>query len=420
MYHWSWPAEILNGPAAVSPDGTYNFDLPPPHNTAGYAFVAVCVTLTIVGALLRAYARVRVTKKVHLEDCLDPQHQSLKLTNTQVPYFTFVWAIIKYIQDGGLFVHQWNIRAGNMLDLAVYLFAITLVDPVYVMPAKAAILWEWKRIFVPRGTRNRFYWMAWFLLLLNTFFYFIVSFLVIFAYKPVEKTWNILLPGHAIVNRKDIDVVGAAFNLVMDLSMFIIPQPVIWSLQMTKSRKIGLSCMFSLGLLSMACAGGRLYATIHTEYPYPEVKDTSYTVSHLLLWFLAEITSINLVMFAPSVPRAFADNTFLGRLLASLRSWTSVLSSKSRTAISKTWPPTIGNAPSSRVHRLADEDGQAMGLADMRLMKAAQNGYVDTMSTDFSHATTITRTIEVELEEDNRSKMSSDPTQQRQHPWMDV
>lgn len=69
MYHWSWPAEILNGPAAVSPDGTYNFDLPPPHNTAGYAFVAVCVTLTTVGALLRAYARVRVTKKVHLEDC---------------------------------------------------------------------------------------------------------------------------------------------------------------------------------------------------------------------------------------------------------------------------------------------------------------------------------------------------------------
>ncbi|KAJ0121628.1 hypothetical protein J7T55_008794 [Diaporthe amygdali] len=412
MYHWSWPAEILNGPAAVSPDGTYNFDLPPPHNTAGYAFVAVCVTLTTVGALLRAYARVRVTKKVHLEDYL--------ALFAIIPYFTFVWAIIKYIQDGGLFVHQWNIRAGNMLDLAVYLFAITLVDPVYVMPAKAAILWEWKRIFVPRGTRNRFYWMAWFLLLLNTFFYFIVSFLVIFAYKPVEKTWNILLPGHAIVNRKDIDVVGAAFNLVMDLSMFIIPQPVIWSLQMTKSRKIGLSCMFSLGLLSMACAGGRLYATIHTEYPYPEVKDTSYTVSHLLLWFLAEITSINLVMFAPSVPRAFADNTFLGRLLASLRSWTSVLSSKSRTAVSKTWPPTIGNAPSSRVHRLADEDGQAMGLADMRLMKAAQNGYVDTMSTDFSHATTITRTIEVELEEDNRSKISSDPTQQRQHPWMDV
>lgn len=171
---------------------------------------------------------------------------------------------------------------------------------------------------------------------------------------------------------------------------------------------------------SVGCAAGRLYATAKTVYPWPVIGDTSYTISKLWLWYLAELTSVNIVMFAPSVPRAFSEHTPLGRLVSSLKSWTSSISSRSRTSIAKTWPRTIGGRPSSRVHRLADEDGQAMGLADMKLMQAANKGFDNTMSTDFSQATTILRTIEVNQEEETASKTSTDPTQQRQHPWMDV
>lgn len=37
----------------------------------------------------------------------------------QFLYIIFVWSMIKYIQGGGLLVHQWDIRAGNMFELAV-------------------------------------------------------------------------------------------------------------------------------------------------------------------------------------------------------------------------------------------------------------------------------------------------------------
>ncbi|KAH8889474.1 hypothetical protein GQ53DRAFT_825363 [Thozetella sp. PMI_491] len=413
MFNWPWPESVLNGPADVSPDGTYNFDTRPPHNTAAYAFVAVCLALTTVGALMRVYSRVWVAKKVHLEDYL--------ALFALVPYLTFIWALIKYIQGGGLFVHQWNIRVGNMLDLAVYAFVFSIIDPVYVIPAKAAILLEWKRIFVPLGTRNMFYWVAWFLISLNSVFYFIATFFVIFANQPVAKSWDVLLPGSYVFDRKTIDIVATGINLTVDVSIFLLPQPVIWSLKMIKSRRIGLSIMFSLGLLSVACAAGRLYATSQTEYPWPTIGDSSYTISFLWMWYLAELTSVNLVLSAPSVPRAFAAHTFLGEILAVLRSWTSVLSSKSSTAISNTWPRTIGSAPNGRLHRLADEDGQAIGLAEFKAMQQAQNdGCMDATSTNFSCETAIMRTIEVDQAEETASKISSDPTQQRQHPWMDV
>lgn len=125
----------------------------------------------------------------------------------------------------------------------------TIIDLVYVIPAKAAILLEWKRIFVPRGTRNTFYWVTWFLLSLNTLFYFIATFFVIFANKPIAKNWDVLLPGSSSFDRKILDIMATGINLTVDVSIFMLPQPVIWSLHMTKSRKIGLCLMFSMGLL---------------------------------------------------------------------------------------------------------------------------------------------------------------------------
>ncbi|KAK5624367.1 hypothetical protein RRF57_000083 [Xylaria bambusicola] len=70
MWNWDLPSDVLNGPADASPDGIYNFDERPPYNNLAYGLVAVCVSLTIAGALLRAYTRLCVVKKVHVEDCM--------------------------------------------------------------------------------------------------------------------------------------------------------------------------------------------------------------------------------------------------------------------------------------------------------------------------------------------------------------
>lgn len=68
------------------------------------------------------------------------------------------------------------------------------------------------------------------------------------ACLPLEKLWHPWVPGHCI-DRRTLDLCTAAFNLVMDLSILILPQRVIWKLQMTAKRKLGVSLVFSIGLV---------------------------------------------------------------------------------------------------------------------------------------------------------------------------
>jgi hypothetical protein len=404
---WPWPDEILMGPAMVSPDGTYNFDTVPPYDTQAYVLIGICVTIVLVGACLRIYSRFWISGKPHIEDYL--------ALFVLVPYFVFIWAFIEYIRGGGFYVHQWNIRAGDMFDLAVLLFIFTVMDPILVIPAKAAILLEWMRIFVPRGVRNKYFWFSWFLISINTIFYFVATFLIVYAVEPVPKNWNVILPGRVVMDRKAIELAATVINLIVDIGIFLLPQPIIWRLKVSRARKFGLAAIFSLGLLSIACAAGRLHANLYMEYPWPEIGDTAWTVSPVWVWWIAEMTTVNMLLVGPSIPRAFAEHGFLGRMLSSLRSWTGTVSSKSAEIASKSWPRTIGSGNSQgRAHRLSDED-TVMGLSDLSYMDDSHLS--PTKESERTGSNTITKTIQMHQDEEDASKYSMDPVQNRQHPW---
>jgi hypothetical protein len=66
---WPYPPSVLDGPADISPNGVYNFDVVPPWNNQAYAVIGVGVFITLIGALLRFYVRVFVNKRVYLDDC---------------------------------------------------------------------------------------------------------------------------------------------------------------------------------------------------------------------------------------------------------------------------------------------------------------------------------------------------------------
>ncbi|KAI0867212.1 hypothetical protein GGS24DRAFT_517350 [Hypoxylon argillaceum] len=320
---WPYPPSVLDSPANIPPNGVSNFDIVPPWNHEAYAVIGIGVFITVIGALLRFYVRVFVTKKVYLDDYF--------ALFAFAAFFVFVWSFVGYIQGGGLFVHQWDIRVCNMFSEGVYLFIFSIVDCFYTISAKAAILLEWKRIFVPRGASasNWFYWAAWAIIAFNTAFYIAAFFVVLFANRPMAYNWDLLISGgSSLLNCKTLDYYCLGVNLVVDLATFLILQPIIWRLKLTRARRIGLLLIFSLGLVSIGIAIGRIYFTVLAVYPWPTLGDTSYTLSPIWLWYLGEATSINIVMTALSVPRAFSQNSFLGRTLAIVRSWTSSLSSK--------------------------------------------------------------------------------------------
>lgn len=85
-------------------------------------------------------------------------------------------------------------------------------------------------------------------LLVNVLLYSSLVLVVLGTCRPFEKNWQFWLPGYC-VNKQARDFVAASLNLVTDVFILILPQRVIWKLQMTRRRRIGVSVVFSVGLL---------------------------------------------------------------------------------------------------------------------------------------------------------------------------
>lgn len=67
----SLPPEVLYGPAYAPPDNTIpNFDDPPNQNVLGLTVIVLCLTFATLCAIFRAYSRIVVVKKIHIEDCM--------------------------------------------------------------------------------------------------------------------------------------------------------------------------------------------------------------------------------------------------------------------------------------------------------------------------------------------------------------
>lgn len=88
-----------------------------------------------------------------------------------------------------------------------------------------------------------------FLIFANTVFYGVAFFVAIFDCTPRRRIWDENTPGHCL-NNKTLYIFSAAFNIVSDSIMLTVPIYLIWTLQMSIRRKIGVSAIFATGVLS--------------------------------------------------------------------------------------------------------------------------------------------------------------------------
>ena len=117
---------------------------------------------------------------------------------------------------------------------------------------KLAILLQLLRVFVPFSKRNVMFWTCHVLIWLNFFYYTAYVFLAIFHCSPVKKGWSqqVYPPiKGSCINLRKAYIAGAAINTASDISIVILPQFVIWRLQLSLKRQIGLCLIFLIGLL---------------------------------------------------------------------------------------------------------------------------------------------------------------------------
>ena len=114
---------------------------------------------------------------------------------------------------------------------------------------KAAILLEWLRIFVPHNAHNAFFWASWVTIVANTMFYVAGIFAENFSCRPYNSIWDKTVPGSQCIDVKALFLSSAVLDLASDIAVLILPQMIIWSLQMSTQKKLGVSVLFTMGIL---------------------------------------------------------------------------------------------------------------------------------------------------------------------------
>ncbi|KAI0835900.1 hypothetical protein F5Y06DRAFT_274708 [Hypoxylon sp. FL0890] len=299
---------IRNQPALASPNGTIpNFNDPPNNNKLGIAVITVCIILTTLFFLIRCYTRVFYVKKSRLEDYVGFVAFSFFIVGTS--------ELATMTRGIGLFVNQWNIRVE---DLEGFLYSYVLVTTLYcvaLMLVKVAILLEWTYIFTARSTRNTFFWICYGMIGANCCLYITTIITTNYACTPRERIWRRYIPG-SCVDIYALNLSITSIHLIFDLLMLLLPHRIIWTLSLSARQKVGISTVFSVGIMTCACAAGRVASAVNMRYS----TDLTYDYSGYLLWGLAETTTAALIFNVPALPIAFRYPMLVPRLGMLLRS----------------------------------------------------------------------------------------------------
>lgn len=177
------------------------------------------------------------------------------------------------VETPGYFVHTWNVRVKDMLPtqyvrtsischqthhiegaeltLAQYILVFGVCYSFVLPFLKVAILTEWVRMFVPRGThmKNAFWWGC----MTVCFVQIGAGIATVIALNvqciPHAAIWDLTITDAQCFELYPLQVSSASIQLVSDIAIFLLPQRVIWTLKMTWQKRLGVSVVFGLGLL---------------------------------------------------------------------------------------------------------------------------------------------------------------------------
>lgn len=84
--------------------------------------------------------------------------------------------------------------------------------------------------------------------------------------QPLSYNWDHSIRGGYCGDQRSLDLFIGIFNLIMDVTVVVLPMPVLWGLQMAMGKKLVLSGMFGLGIMYVHFPSS---AQIVLYYQYP-------------------------------------------------------------------------------------------------------------------------------------------------------
>ncbi|KAK1779922.1 hypothetical protein QBC45DRAFT_410361 [Copromyces sp. CBS 386.78] len=279
-------------PAMVPPEGQMpNFVNPETMHPVVLGVAIGTMVLMVIALVVRIFTKAFLLRQVKIED------YSAILGTAGI----ILWeSIFIYQSKNGFSRHLWNVRLVDIENLSYwnYLAEISYASTMFL--AKSSILFQFKRIFCPGSRRDPIWWCIHILLVLNAGHSLSAIFTYTFQCTPREKAWKPLMDGHCI-NIAAAIIFGGAMNLFLDLGMLITPIWAIFRLQLPTRRKVGVSAVFAVGILTCAIATVGVVVRI----PLLSEPDLTWIITKVGIWTMIEYCGTILVGCMPSFPRFF-------------------------------------------------------------------------------------------------------------------
>lgn len=112
---------------------------------------------------------------------------------------------------------------------------------------KAAVLVEFAHIFIPSG-RNLFLWASYAVPFLNGLLFVAYIMARWLACTPQHKLWRPRETGRCF-DRKKMEETVSVLDMIFNLIILLLPQMIIWKPHPMQRHKLGISLLFSAGLL---------------------------------------------------------------------------------------------------------------------------------------------------------------------------
>ncbi|KAI2779219.1 hypothetical protein F4815DRAFT_500560 [Daldinia loculata] len=286
---------LLNGPALAPPAGVIpQFDNPPSHRTASIAIPTACLIVSTTLVAMRLYTSIRIIRQVDIAD-----------------YSVFLgWAIfigeivcaflaVKHAPG----VHQWNVRLGDLGPFLYYFHVASVLYGICMFFVKFSILIQYIKIFMPIKKPRALYWTTIFIIAVNFIHYFIGRFIEIFSCYPIAKAWDPLITEGSCIDIKALISASASISAASDIIILILPQVVIWRLNLSRKEKAGISIIFLIAIF--ACVSSTI--CIFYSVVLQRQSDDTYYTWFTGLWTLLEMAAGFAVACLP-VAKAFVKN----------------------------------------------------------------------------------------------------------------
>ena len=203
----------------------------------------------------------------------------------------------------------------NLVNLGKSELAFSLCYPPSIAFAKLSIISLVQRIFGTKQHR-KFRIISWTLFALVTMWLIALWLVVLLQCHPITGYWSLT---DACQPLKATTITTGVLDAVLDVAIFILPQPLLWKLQMPRGRKALISGVFLIGLLATVFGIARI-PLLFTENVGAASLDTTWNATTATIFTVLEPS---LTIICMCLPMTFHVSAF-----ARESSWYQSLKSK--------------------------------------------------------------------------------------------